>query len=183
VIEAARESLLSRVPGGEPLRSGQIPFTPSGKQALEGSLKEAMATQAPAIGPEQLLLGVLNTDDDHVTSILADQHVAVDELRRSVLERGAQSLRERSVLKLEVFDALLLALEHRDEVMTIASHATSREDAVAALRERFAVSQQAARAILDLRVSSFTKEERQRLATARTDLRTAVEEGGSGASS
>jgi DNA gyrase/topoisomerase IV subunit A len=142
-----------------------------------------MATQAPAIGPEQLLLGVLNTDDDHVTSILADQHVAVDELRRSVLERGAQSLRERSVLKLEVFDALLLALEHRDEVMTIASHATSREDAVAALRERFAVSQQAARAILDLRVSSFTKEERQRLATERTDLRTAVEEGGSGAPS
>jgi ATP-dependent Clp protease ATP-binding subunit ClpA len=171
-IEAARGSLLAKVPRGEPI-PGQIPFTPAGKEALEGSLKQTMAMQAKAIGPEQLLLGLLDTAGGLAISILVDQHVAVDDLRRAVLNSTSQNVRQLTALRLEIVDALV-ALEHRDELVAITGLAASRNEAADALRERFAISPHAAQAVLDLRVSSFTKEEEQRLAQEQANLRAAV---------
>jgi ATP-dependent Clp protease ATP-binding subunit ClpA len=175
-IEAGRASLLAIVPRGEPIRGDQplaMPFTASAKQALEGSLAAAMATHAKAIAPEHLLLGLLDTDE-HVTSILAAHHIGVDDLRGAVRVRSGRDLRQLAALRLEVVDALVLALEHRDDIMAIASQAPTRDEAAVTLRERFSISPQAAQFILDLRVSSFTKEEQQRLVREQADLRAAL---------
>lgn len=182
-LDAARASVLSRVPRGEPRRMGHIPFTPAGKLAMERSLREAMAMRAQAIAPEQLLLGLLASEDELVIGILADHDIASAELRRSVLELCVGSFRQLHALRLEIVAALLLALEHRDEVMAIADQAGSIEEAGRALRDRFDISPQAAQAILDLRFSALTKTERQRLATEQRDLRAAIDEPGSQASS
>jgi ATP-dependent Clp protease ATP-binding subunit ClpC len=56
-IDAVRAIVRSRVGEGEKEPSGQIPFTPHAKEALELSLREALSLGHKFIGTEHLLLG------------------------------------------------------------------------------------------------------------------------------
>jgi ATP-dependent Clp protease ATP-binding subunit ClpA len=71
--------------------TGHIPFVPSAKQALEHSLREALALEHRHIGPEHILLGLLA--DDRAPAALTLQRLGVDpaDVRRRVKDalRGA----------------------------------------------------------------------------------------------
>jgi ATP-dependent Clp protease ATP-binding subunit ClpC len=61
--------------------TGQIPFTPRAKRALELSLREALSLGANHIGPEHLLLGVLREREGVAARILDECGVDADQIR------------------------------------------------------------------------------------------------------
>ena len=66
----ARQEVLRAVGRGEVAPTGQIPFTPGGKKALELALREAVALGHNYIGTEHILLGVLRADDGVASTVL-----------------------------------------------------------------------------------------------------------------
>jgi ATP-dependent Clp protease ATP-binding subunit ClpC len=80
---------------GEPVRTGQIPFTPAGKKTLELSLREAVALGHNYIGTEHILLGLARADDDVASQILHVFDVDAEKIRTEVIRMlsGRGSLR------------------------------------------------------------------------------------------
>jgi ATP-dependent Clp protease ATP-binding subunit ClpC len=70
-LEAAREHVVEIVGHGEgDASTGQIPFTPRGKQALELALRESQALGHGYIGTEHILLGLVRLDDGVASGVL-----------------------------------------------------------------------------------------------------------------
>jgi ATP-dependent Clp protease ATP-binding subunit ClpA len=63
---------------------GAIPFTPRSKQALEGSLRAAVARGDRHIGSEHILLGILEARGDVSVQALARLGVTPERLRRQL---------------------------------------------------------------------------------------------------
>ena len=70
---------------GEPSSVGQIPFTPRAKQALELSLREALALGHNHIGTEHLLLGLVRVTEGVAAQILLDLGHDAETIRNAVL--------------------------------------------------------------------------------------------------
>ncbi len=69
--EAAREQVRALVGQGESgTTTGQIPFTPRGKQVLELSLREALRLGHNHIGTEHVLLGLVRLDGGTASAVL-----------------------------------------------------------------------------------------------------------------
>ncbi len=89
-LEAAREQVLAIVGPGEEGAgaTGQIPFTPRGKRALELALREALALGHNHIGTEHVLLGLLRQGEGVASKVLhafgVDEDAARDEVLRSL---------------------------------------------------------------------------------------------------
>jgi ATP-dependent Clp protease ATP-binding subunit ClpC len=104
--------------GDEPPASGQIPFTPRAKKALELALKEALALGHKYIGTEHILLGIARVDDGVAASILSSFDADVDTIRNEVVRTlggravqprplppsGAESIRIRPPVERRVAD-------------------------------------------------------------------------------
>jgi ATP-dependent Clp protease ATP-binding subunit ClpC len=70
-LEAVRAEVVRRVgEGGEQPETGQIPFTPHAKQALELALREALALGHKYIGTEHVLLGLVRVGEGVGVEIL-----------------------------------------------------------------------------------------------------------------
>jgi ATP-dependent Clp protease ATP-binding subunit ClpC len=66
--------------------TGQIPFTPSAKKALELSLREALDLRVTFIGPEHILLGLVRDGESVATRVLDE--LGVDRRALTTLLRG-----------------------------------------------------------------------------------------------
>src|SRR5437867_7530388 len=72
-------------PGDEPIRSGQIPFTPRAKKVLELALREALSLGHPYLGTEHLLLGLVRENQGVAARILLDFDADAEKVRRQVM--------------------------------------------------------------------------------------------------
>ncbi|HET7572370.1 MAG TPA: Clp protease N-terminal domain-containing protein [Gaiellaceae bacterium] len=73
--------------GEEPVETGQIPFTPAAKKALELSLREALALGHNDIGTEHLLLGIVRDGEGVAAEILAARDLDPERIRNAVVQR------------------------------------------------------------------------------------------------
>ena len=82
-LEKVRVEAIRLVGRGEPVRSGQIPFTPVAKRALEVAAVEASALGSTAILPEHLLLGLLAQDEARALkhNYMGTEHILLGLLR------------------------------------------------------------------------------------------------------
>jgi hypothetical protein len=62
LVDLAREDVRAQLRPGSAEPTGQIPFTPTAKQALELALRAALTHGDPAIEPRHLLVGITSTD-------------------------------------------------------------------------------------------------------------------------
>jgi ATP-dependent Clp protease ATP-binding subunit ClpA len=69
-------------PGKTPVTTGQLPFTPAVKRALELTLEEANALDHAWIREEHLLLGLVREGNGTAAQVLADLGVTADALRQ-----------------------------------------------------------------------------------------------------
>ena len=97
-IEEARDQVVRIVGRGDEAPTGQIPFTPRAKQALELALREALALGGRAVGSEHILLGLLRVEDGVAFRVLDALDVVIEEVRALALiplGRGGDSPRSR----------------------------------------------------------------------------------------
>jgi ATP-dependent Clp protease ATP-binding subunit ClpA len=84
-LDGARAVVASIGGTGEPPSAGMVPFTPSAKQALELSLREALRLEHTYIDTEHLLLGLLGIPDSSAARVLADRKVDAAGLREELV--------------------------------------------------------------------------------------------------
>ena len=84
-VEEVRAQVVSIVGQGEAAATGQIPFTPHAKEALEFSLREALALGHEWIGTEHVLLGLVRATDGVAARILLDFGADADTIRNEVI--------------------------------------------------------------------------------------------------
>jgi ATP-dependent Clp protease ATP-binding subunit ClpC len=84
-LERARSAVVSLVGQGNDVASGQIPFTPRGKKALEGALRESLSLGHRYIGTEHILLGLLRDPEAVAMRVLAELEVDPDRVRVGVM--------------------------------------------------------------------------------------------------
>ena len=89
-LETAREQVEEIIGRGKKVPSGHIPFTPRAKKVLELSLREAMHFHHAFIGPEHILLGLLQEGEGVAVQALVRLGAHPDELRQQVILLVAQ---------------------------------------------------------------------------------------------
>jgi ATP-dependent Clp protease ATP-binding subunit ClpC len=99
-LESAQAQVEAIVGRGEKApASGQIPFTPEAKRALELSLREALGLGHNHIGTEHVLLGVIRVEDGVATQVLASYELTADRVRDAVIRSLANPQRPRPGLR------------------------------------------------------------------------------------
>jgi ATP-dependent Clp protease ATP-binding subunit ClpC len=84
-LAEARAYVRDCVGVGSDAPSGQIPFTPRAKRALELSLREAVTLGHGFIGTEHVLLGLVRVDDGVAARYLAEREARGDTVRDAVI--------------------------------------------------------------------------------------------------
>jgi ATP-dependent Clp protease ATP-binding subunit ClpC len=84
-IDAVRAMVRSRVGEGDEVESGQIPFTPHAKEALELSLREALSLGHKYIGTEHVLLGFVRQGQGVGIEIIEQLGAPPDVVREEVI--------------------------------------------------------------------------------------------------
>lgn len=84
-LEDARARVEQIVGRGEGQPTGQVPFTPRAKKALELALREAMGLGHNYIGSEHVLLGITRADENVANRVLRELGVDADSLRSRLL--------------------------------------------------------------------------------------------------
>jgi ATP-dependent Clp protease ATP-binding subunit ClpC len=85
-IEDVRGQVVRVIGEGDEVASGQIPFTPRAKKALELSLREARGLGSNYIGTEHILLGIANTHEGVAERVLLEFGVDSDRIREAVMQ-------------------------------------------------------------------------------------------------
>jgi ATP-dependent Clp protease ATP-binding subunit ClpC len=80
-----RTRVLARVRAGQQSPSGNIPFTPQAKKALELSLRESLQLGDNYIGTEHLLLGLAREGHGVASQVLTEQNTGLTVIRREVV--------------------------------------------------------------------------------------------------
>ncbi|MBI4713314.1 MAG: ATP-dependent Clp protease ATP-binding subunit [Planctomycetes bacterium] len=78
------ENLIKNEP--RPTATGQLPFTPRAKKALEFAHEEATMLKHDYIGTEHLLLGLIREEEGIAARVLANLGVKPDEVRDEIME-------------------------------------------------------------------------------------------------
>src|SRR3712207_1806371 len=91
-VERVRAQVVRIVGSGEEVTSGQIPFTPRAKKALELALREALSLGHNYIGTEHILLGLVRENEGVAARILLDFDADSEKIRTRLWEgRNGQS--------------------------------------------------------------------------------------------
>jgi ATP-dependent Clp protease ATP-binding subunit ClpA len=85
-LEDVRERVVRIVGHGEMQTSGQIPFTPRAKKALENAGREAVSLGHRYIGTEHILLGLVHEDEGVAIRILAELDADPESVRVAVMQ-------------------------------------------------------------------------------------------------
>jgi hypothetical protein len=99
--------------------SGQIPFTPRARKALELALREALSLGHNYIGTEHLLLGLLHEEECTACRILADLGHGPLELREEILAALVEPIRLEREQRPPSFELPPLAPEFALEVQRV----------------------------------------------------------------
>jgi ATP-dependent Clp protease ATP-binding subunit ClpC len=84
-LEGARAQVARIIgPGDEP-STGEIPFTPRAKKALELSLREAMSLGHGSIGTEHILLGLVRVEGGVAAQVLGSFDVDAEKIRNEII--------------------------------------------------------------------------------------------------
>jgi ATP-dependent Clp protease ATP-binding subunit ClpA len=83
-VEEVRAQVTRVIGEGEPVATGQIPFTPRAKNVLELSLREALSLGHNYIGTEHILLGLARENQGVAARILLDFGVDGETVRDEV---------------------------------------------------------------------------------------------------
>jgi hypothetical protein len=84
-VERVRAQVLTTVGAGESVTSGQIPFTPRAKKALELALREALVLRDEHIDTEHILLGLLRENEGLATRVLRELGAPPGHIRNELL--------------------------------------------------------------------------------------------------
>jgi len=84
-LEKVRAQVARVIGPGDEVTTGQIPFTPRAKKALELALHEIQALGSGDIGTEHVLLGVAREKEGVAARILLDPDVDDEKIRRRVV--------------------------------------------------------------------------------------------------
>ena len=84
-LDDVRNEIVATVGRGDVVATGQIPFTPHAQNALELSLREALALGHSYIGTEHILLGLVREKDGVAGRILAGRSADAERVRRQVI--------------------------------------------------------------------------------------------------
>ena len=84
-VDRTRNQVVRIVGRGEQLASGQIPFTPHAKRALELALREATSLGHNDIGTEHILLGLVRAGDGVGAQVLAQFGLYAEHVREEVI--------------------------------------------------------------------------------------------------
>ena len=93
--EEVRAEVVRTVGQGDGVKSGQIPFTPRAKEALELALREALTIGHKHIGTEHVLLALARENDGVAMQILRGFDADGDKIRDAVLGMLSASARPR----------------------------------------------------------------------------------------
>jgi ATP-dependent Clp protease ATP-binding subunit ClpA len=83
--ERVRGRVVAIVGSGQETPTGQIPFTPRAKKALELALREALSLGHDYIGTEHILLGLVRENEGVAARILLEFDAGPERIRREVL--------------------------------------------------------------------------------------------------
>jgi ATP-dependent Clp protease ATP-binding subunit ClpA len=84
-VEKVRAQVARIVGEGDEVTSGQIPFTPRAKKALELSLRDALSLGHDYIGTEHVLLGLVRVNEGVAARILLGFDADAEKVRAEVL--------------------------------------------------------------------------------------------------
>ncbi len=84
-VEDVRAQVARIVVQGDEAPTGQIPFTPQAKKALELSLREALSLGHNYIGTEHILLGLVRESESIAARILLDFDADAEKIRNRVV--------------------------------------------------------------------------------------------------
>ena len=90
-LAEARDKVEERVHPTRSAAQGTPPFTPLAKKALERSLRAALSLNDSFIGPEHVLLGLIDVPDGGGAQVLADLAGSLDHSREVVLAHVGRS--------------------------------------------------------------------------------------------
>jgi len=101
---------------------------------------------------------------------LKDALVAYADHQRDVVRRRTAFELRQAEARAHIVEGLLVALAHLDEVIALIRGSHDADEARSGLMERFGLSEEQARAILDLRLQRLTALEREKLETEHAEL-------------
>lgn len=101
-FEDAKEALIKVLPSVSTPSSNRIPFSPEAKKILEYSMRGALHMGHSYIGPEHILLALLEWGDATVTPIVAELKIYPDALREAVLTSITENDPENIALTVEI---------------------------------------------------------------------------------
>ena len=84
-VERVRAQVVRIVGYGGAVTSGQIPFTPRAKKALELALREALSLGHNCIDTEHILLGLLDVHEGVAARVLLDFDADSEKIRNKVI--------------------------------------------------------------------------------------------------
>ena len=87
----ARQKVAERVHAYGSGSATSPPFTPLAKKALERALREALDLDSPVIGPEHLLLGLVDVPDGGGARVLVELAGSLDQVRRDIMDHISPS--------------------------------------------------------------------------------------------
>ncbi|EKV01734.1 ATPase with chaperone activity, ATP-binding subunit [Leptolyngbya sp. PCC 7375] len=91
-LQVLQEAVEATLKSDSKQPSAEIPFTPSAKQLLEQSLKEAQQLDQSYVGPEHLLLAVTSSDKSSAAKILTTLGVDLVKLRIAIIRAVGERL-------------------------------------------------------------------------------------------
>lgn len=104
-LDAARREVEAIVGQGTRPVAPELPFTPKTKQILEQGLDQARRLNHPYVGPEHLLLSLIQDQDNVAVKVLNQLGVSLEEMQQRIIQRanaaapvgaGRQSSTQRS---------------------------------------------------------------------------------------
>jgi Clp amino terminal domain, pathogenicity island component len=84
-VEEVRAQVALIIGEGDEVKTGQIPFTPRAKKALELALREALSLGHNYIGTEHILLGLVRENEGVAARILLDFDADAEKIRNALI--------------------------------------------------------------------------------------------------
>jgi ATP-dependent Clp protease ATP-binding subunit ClpA len=166
-VETTRAAVLRRVPAGNEAASGQLPFTPRAKNALELALREMLFLGHAEITTGHLLLGLLDVSDSVASDVLDEAEIQPQAIRTAVFQVLAVQASSGEALarqgsharaRLVVVEAWIAACELRGEVLEAIATAANMQEATRRVADLLDVSVELARQVMQLRLERLLNE-------------------------
>ncbi len=135
-IEGVRAEVIRVVGEGDEITTGQIPFTPGAKKALESSLKVAIELGHNYIGTEHILLGLARANEGAAAQVLHEVGADWAHLRDAVIGALSGARDKNAGVVAPVPPMELASLAAKLEGAKRALIAEQRFEAAASLREK-----------------------------------------------